>query len=750
MQNGGFPLLYGLMKSFNFVAIIITKNDKTMQKLHCLIGRLVASTTNPVGAHKRNLMNICISVFLVWASILSLSAQQTTKERAIVKATQFLNNSNNYHVKKRASNKEVKLSLANHCEEFYVFNDVANGGFVIISGDERFPDVLGYSNKGQYKEDKIPCNMKVWLEEYAKQIAYLREHPNTQTNHLTIVERTNISPLLSCNFDQGSPYNNKCPVVNGEHCYTGCVATAMAQVMHYYQWPKKTVNVIPAYTSWTNQIDMPSIPITTIDWGSMLDTYQSGDVANYSDEQVEAISTLMLICGSALEMNYTTTQSGASTRDVVKVLRHFFNYSDILGLVERDGFNVEEWTQLLYYELEKGRPLLYKGGSHAFIIDGYQNGYFHVNWGWNGTSDGYFLLTDLNGFNKDQGAVIGIQPESDDNLNIYAVLDDGKMTLYYDEQRSHRSGLVLPHKEEWVNHASEISECIIDPSMANLKLNTFAYFFSGLYRMKSIQGIKNLDTSNVTDMIDAFYNCYSLTSLDLSGFKTDRVTDMAGMFDNCYRLTSLDVSGFKTDNVKYMHYMFSGCSGLTSLDVSNFKTENVSAMWGMFGGCSSLTNLNLSNFRTDKVEAMDNMFSDCSSLTNLDLCSFKTEKVLNVNGMFSGCTSLSTIYVSEDWNMSNVESSEKMFYQCVNLVGGVGTMYNPDHVNVDYAHIDEGTSNPGYFTYKKSPTNMIKVTKTNDMRFSLYNLSGKRLVSPQKGLNIIRMSDGTTRKVIIR
>ena len=196
--------------------------------------------------------------------------------------------------------------------------------------------------------------------------------------------------------------------------------------------------------------------------------------------------------------------------------------------------------------------------------------------------------------------------------------------------------------------------------------------------------------------------------------------------------------------------MFSGCSGLTSLDVSNFKTENVSAMWGMFGGCSSLTNLNLSNFRTDKVEAMDNMFSDCSSLTNLDLCSFKTEKVLNVNGMFSGCTSLSTIYVSEDWNMSNVESSEKMFYQCVNLVGGVGTMYNPDHVNVDYAHIDEGTSNPGYFTYKKSPTNMIKVTKTNDMRFSLYNLSGKRLVSPQKGLNIIRMSDGTTKKVIIR
>ena len=247
--------------------------------------------------------------------------------------------------------------------------------------------------------------------------------------------------------------------------------------------------------------------------------------------------------------------------------------------------------------------------------------------------------------------------------------------------------------------------------------------------------VSHFDTQNVKSMNQMFYGCSNLTNLDVSHFNTSNVTNMSSMFFGCSRLKTLDVSLFVTKNVTNMYYMFHGCSSLTSLDVSHFDTSNVSNMNCMFWGCSSLTSLDVSHFDTSNVIYMAGMFSDCSSLTSLDvsnfdthnvvslggpptengyahggmftgcenlttlnLSSFNTEKVETMSMMFYGCKKLETIYVGEGWTTENLTNGDFMFPNCFVLVGGNGTKYNGNYVDMTYAHIDGGANNPGYFS----------------------------------------------------
>ena len=224
-----------------------------------------------------------------------------------------------------------------------------------------------------------------------------------------------------------------------------------------------------------------------------------------------------------------------------------------------------------------------------------------------------------------------------------------------------------------------------------------AYMFAWCSGLTSL-GVKNFKTDNVTSMGYMFAYCSGLTSLDVNNFKTDNVTDMSSMFRGCSGLTSLDVTNFKTDNVKNMISMFHGCSGLTNLDVTNFKTDNVTEMTGIFDSCSGLTSLDVSNFKTDNVTSMSTMFERCSGLTSLDLTNFKTDNVKDMSYMFNSCSDLTTITVGSEWSTTNVTDSENMFGGCTSLKGGAGTTYDAAHRDKEYAHIDGGTDNPGYFT----------------------------------------------------
>ena len=215
--------------------------------------------------------------------------------------------------------------------------------------------------------------------------------------------------------------------------------------------------------------------------------------------------------------------------------------------------------------------------------------------------------------------------------------------------------------------------------------------------------VSGFNTGNVTNMSSMFEGCPGLDSLDVSGFNTGNVTNMSGMFYGCSGLDSLDVSGFNTANVRDMGWMFKGCSGLTSLDLSGWNTANVDDMNYMFDGCSGLTSLDVSGFNTANVYDMSWMFEGCSGLTSLDHSRLNTGNVQYMQYMFNGCSGLTTIYAGDDWSTDHVgyhESSHYMFFDCTRLVGGMGTTYHPRCTNVEYAHIDGGPDDPGYFTYR--------------------------------------------------
>ena len=218
----------------------------------------------------------------------------------------------------------------------------------------------------------------------------------------------------------------------------------------------------------------------------------------------------------------------------------------------------------------------------------------------------------------------------------------------------------------WRVNYKEITKVVFDKSFAVARPTSCQHWFYSCCNLTEIQGLENLNTSEVTDMLYMFGDCSSLTSLDLSSFDTQNVKSMYSMFYCCSRLTSLDVSGFDTRNVTNMDSMFYGCSSLTSLDVSSFDTQKVTSMNGMFYGCSSLTSLDVSKFDTKNVTTFARMFCKCSSLTSLDLSSFDTQNVKSMGIMFYSTPKLKSIYFGDGFKVDKLESinHDVTFYDC--------------------------------------------------------------------------------------
>ncbi len=304
---------------------------------------------------------------------------------------------------------------------YYAFN--ASRGYVIVAGDDRAPAVLGYSDKGTFDPNNIPEAMQELLESYAEQIGSLDSGVKVAA-HLTATNP--IAPLITAQWDQTEPYNLLFPNVRNQRAFVGCVATAMAQIMYYWKWPARPSGPIPAYTSATNGIYMPQLPVVNFDWDSMQDTYQSDDTS----DGAYAASRLSLYCAQSVEMDFTRDGSGAMTYKVPVALYSLFNYSISGRFMQRGAYNTTAWEGMIIDELAAHRPVLYsgskRGGGHAFVCDGYDgNGRFHINWGWNGVSNGYFLLNVLDpytqgagsaagsyGYIESQGMAIGIQPSN--------------------------------------------------------------------------------------------------------------------------------------------------------------------------------------------------------------------------------------------------------------------------------------------------------------------------------------------------
>ncbi len=325
-------------------------------------------------------------------------AGTVTKNEALQKASQFLRNEQIVGID---GNRKLELAPDLLSDQpFYVYNLENQGGFIIVSGDNRTPAILGYSFHGNLSEETLPCNMR-WLLNYYKEAI-------NNLNSTTISERKNdrseIRPMVVTQWGQSAPYNSLCPYADGSQCLTGCVATSMAQVINYNRWPQGQTSPVDEYVSNSYHIVMPELSSTQFNW----------DIMNDIDK-----ARLMLYCGQSVQMDYGPAASGAFVDGIPSALKDVFGYSESTHLAMRGNYNQDSWESLIYLELSEGRPMVYNGqdqdGGHSFIICGYKEGLFYVNWGWNGNCDGYFDLTSLtpgNGtdFSSGQIAIIGIQP----------------------------------------------------------------------------------------------------------------------------------------------------------------------------------------------------------------------------------------------------------------------------------------------------------------------------------------------------
>lgn len=338
----------------------------------------------------------------------------------------------------KAKSKRVK-SVSGEVPAYYVFPNGEGKGFTVVSGDDRLPEVVGYSDKGTYDEENLPSNYVGFMKAYEEMVGQLDNGDSRASASIAEAkalrssgyQQPTIAPLLgNIQWNQMTPYNNMCPKYNGTNrSVTGCVATAMAQVMMYYQCPKTLQANIPAYVSHTKNLSIPQINKgERYDWANMLPQYASYEPLNYTDAQATAVAKLMYHCGAACEMDYGSS-SGANVTPAI--LSTYFGYdSDLMQDLNRDAFTLAEWSQIMDKELSAKRPILYSGrssdGGHEFVCDGTDgNGLYHINWGWGGYQDGYFDVTILNpdkggagsgsapdGYNQYCSMIVGIAPDN--------------------------------------------------------------------------------------------------------------------------------------------------------------------------------------------------------------------------------------------------------------------------------------------------------------------------------------------------
>lgn len=342
--------------------------------------------------------------------------------------------------RKQGSKGEITLSQ----ESYYVFPNANSKGFTIVSGDDRLPEIVGYSSQGSYDGNNLPEGFVSFMKAYqnlynkvnlgdAEALKNLAEIKAWRNKKNASAETSSaVAPLLgNIEWDQTSPYNNMCPRYDSVHvAATGCVATAMAQVMAYYKYPKQLKADIPGYVNRWNGIPMEIPTITreegVYDWDNMLPKYNKE--ANATQQQKDAVAKLMYHCGAAVQMNYGPESAAAVS--ATKLAKYFGYDADLMMDLNRSSFTLDKWMQIIDTELAAGRPVLYSGqasdGGHQFICDGKDGeGLYHINWGWSGSQNGYFDLSLLNpekggtgsgssteGYNRLCSMTIGIAPDN--------------------------------------------------------------------------------------------------------------------------------------------------------------------------------------------------------------------------------------------------------------------------------------------------------------------------------------------------
>lgn len=365
-------------------------------------------------------------------------AKDRTEAEMLGIAKKVFDSSTAMKAKSRGTSESIELARLSSSDELSVYG--ANGyGFVVVSHDDSFKAVLGYSDT-DYDENNMPCGFRWWMGAMNKSLAEMKASGKTSSSLSASPSSSSTGTyLMTTTWSQESPYYNQCPTIGLTHASTGCIATAMAQIMNYYEYPESGIgygeysvtNAAGTTTTYTDQAIN-----STYDWDNMLDSYTIG----WTSEQANAVSTLMFDAGKASKMQYASDASGAYDYDAATGFCLNFQYDSLaLGYYYRSLYSDDEWMEMVNTALSDNQPILYCGsdseyGGHAFVLDGIDSdGLVHVNWGWAGYYNGWYSIDDLNpysdvNFTEYQSMVTGYKTQStpdedEENTSIWGTTE---------------------------------------------------------------------------------------------------------------------------------------------------------------------------------------------------------------------------------------------------------------------------------------------------------------------------------------
>lgn len=366
----------------------------------------------------------------------------------------------------------------------YLFEKEGQKGYVVLAADDGVDAVLGYSDAPTATDGTIPPQMQGMLDYYALEIEALRVGNVRQTlpSKASTTERAPIAPMIKAKWDQGTPYNDQTPTIDGQHCLTGCGATALAQVLAYHRFPAQATG--EGYCTYSvNNVEQTD----RMDLGEPIDWANMPEVVPQTAAQNAAVAQLMKICGYAIHMNYGLQWSESDMFGITTAVVNNFGYDPATTLDQLKYHTVAEWEGLLYGSLQEGCPIVYRGygawqGGHIFVCDGYaSDGYFHFNWGWSGQMDGFFKVsalnpyqvytgTEMNGFSEGQFAVLNMKPGAG------AVQDVKPIICQYSDLYGNMEGSMLTLDGGFYNESHSSIDMQLGVCVRNMTDNTEKYY----------------------------------------------------------------------------------------------------------------------------------------------------------------------------------------------------------------------------------------------------------------------------------
>ena len=626
--------------------------------------------------------------------------------------------------------------------DLYVFNSSADGndGFVIVAGDDNAASIVGYSEQGHFDGTDIPLNLKALLEQYAEEISYLRHHPKeiqkSSTANSKKIEmyygNIVVGPLVKSTWNQGSPYSRMTP----NQTFTGCTITATTQIMNYWQCPKQGRGR-HTYTNPAHKEEVYSATFEGVayDWDNMLDSYLDG----YTDEQGDAVARLMVDVGISCNAAYGDLGgTGASEEYAAYALQKYFGYKSSWKKVWRpqvpyvEMTDDPEWDQMLRNELDAGRPILYTGFprdedhvtgmfpvGHAFVCSGYTDkGYFHFNFGWSGSHDGWFLTSLIGDNSMDftiyQTAVIGIEPAEEGTQGVvdgvfYEIMNDSEaQVIGFDEvDAAHvdiKESINLNGKQYKVTTLNPYVFSIVEtPFSVTLpetikEIDTRTFAGTGLTEITLPTTLKEIGkdafrNSNLSGDINLPSSLVSVGEYAFSGTKIDRIVFPPSVSEVpayvCYDCPNLQTVGISEGIDKIGESAFEDCPKI--FQVSSWASEIGKKA---FCGTKELYTYNFSQVR----KIGDAAFAGCP-FNNLK---FEVLEEAGNSIFWAGCTP--DVYIGANvtvpnlnwlpWEMKTltVSPDNLLYFDCNN------TVYDHDMTTIYYCGLNatnvyEGTDN---------------------------------------------------------